>query len=95
MSYKIYMEDANYSDWIIIDQKTMQQASVNINPLEKKLLTGDTIDEDGNILDSIIRKQSYLAGILVLKGKTYGRSKSGNGKFYYKCIPNDKRLPAF
>ena len=31
----------------------------------------------------------------MLKGKTYGRSKSGVGKFYYKCIPNDKRLPAF
>lgn len=95
MSYKIYMENATYSDWIIIDQKTMQEASLTINPLEKKLLTGDIIDKDGNILDSIIRKQSYLAGILVLKGKTYGRSKSGNGKFYYKCIPNDKRLPAF
>ena len=44
MSYKIYMENATYSDWIIIDQKTMQEASLTINPLEKKLLTGDIID---------------------------------------------------
>ena len=38
------MEDANYSDWIIIDQKTMQQASVNINPLEKKLWSQEILD---------------------------------------------------
>ena len=34
-----------------------------------------------------------LPGILLLTKKTYGRNK--NGKFYYKCVPNDKTIPPF
>ena len=30
---------------------------------------------------------------MIYGNKTYGRS--NKGKFYYKCIPNDKRLPSF
>jgi exoribonuclease R len=40
--------------------------------------------------------EKNIPGILLLTGKTYGRSKNGkSGKFYYKCVPNDKRIPAF
>ena len=95
MAYKIHIQDSNYSDWEIYDQINNELISLEINPIYCKILSGDIIDEEGNIISSAIRNAKNLAGILMLKGKTYGRSKSGVGKFYYKCIPNDKRLPAF
>lgn len=63
--------------------------------MKKKILTGDTVDEDFKIIHSPIREDKNIPGILLLLGKTYGRAKQGLGKFYYKCIPNDRRLPAF
>lgn len=95
MVFKIHILDSTYSSWEIYDEKMNKQILLNINPLEKKLLSGDIIDETGTVKSSAIRNQKNLAGILILKGKTYGRNKNNIGKFYYKCIPNDKRLPAF
>ena len=95
MSYKIHIKDSNYSEWEIYDLITNDLIKLDINPIEKKILSGDIIDICGNIVSSTISTAKNLAGILILKGKTYGRSKQGSGKFYYKCIPNDKRLPAF
>ena len=95
MAYKIHIQDSDYSEWEIYDQINNELISLEINPVSCKILSGDIIDKDGNIISSAIRNAKNLAGILMLKGKTYGRSKSGAGKFYYKCIPNDKRLPAF
>ena len=94
MSYKIHILDNNYTSWDIYDERNESLITLDINPLEKKILTGDVIDDKGNILRSLIRTAKYLPGILITNGKTYGRSNSNN-KFYYKCIPNDKRLPAF
>ena len=95
MSYKIHIKDSKYSEWEIYDLITNDLTKLDINPIEKKILSGDIIDTYGNILSSSIGNAKNLAGILILKGKTYGRAKNGIGKFYYKCIPNDKRLPAF
>jgi exoribonuclease R len=59
------------------------------------------------IIDSQVRKNKNIPGILILKdNKTYGRiekkTKQGDsvqagqpGKLLYKCIPDDKTLPAF
>ena len=95
MEYKIYITDNTYTEWCFYEQEGMSIVELNINPIHSKLFTSDTITKDGTIVNSPIRNEDYLAGILILKGKTYGRNKNGNGKFYYKCIPNDKRLPAF
>jgi len=95
MLYKVYINDGNYSQWVVHDATNMNPVDVPINPLEKKILTGDTIDEDFKIIHSPIREDKNIPGILLLLGKTYGRAKQGLGKFYYKCIPNDRRLPAF
>jgi len=40
-----------------------------------------------------VREATNIPGIMIYGNKTYGRS--NKGKFYYKCIPNDKRLPSF
>jgi len=94
-SYKIHIKNSNYTEWEIYDEINNNLITLDINPIEKKILSGDYIDQYGKVLSSAIRNAKNLAGILYLKGKTYGRSKNGSGKFYYKCIPNDKRLPAF
>tara|TARA_R110002073_G_scaffold57834_3_gene147159 strand:- start:11187 stop:12866 length:1680 start_codon:yes stop_codon:yes gene_type:complete len=94
MHYKIHILDSNYTTWEIYDQHTNNLVELDINPIEKKILSGDVIDNTGTIINSPLRLAKNLAGILILKGKTYGRNQKGN-KFFYKCIPNDKRLPAF
>ena len=103
MNYKIHINNSDYSEWILYDEKTMtpidSPASI-VNPIEKKLFNCDIFDKDLNIIFSQIRQESNIPGILLLIGKTYGRSNSisktkTNNKLYYKCIPNDKRLPSF
>lgn len=95
MLYKILI-DQHYSSWTIHNEENMNLVEeLSINPLEKKLFTTDIFDESFNIITSPMREEKNIPGILLLAGKTYGRSKNGNGRFYYKCIPNDKRLPSF
>ena len=95
MHYKIVIEE-QYTKCYLYDEQTMTLIEQNtINALEQKIFTGDILDEEYKIMKSPIREEKNIPGILVLNGKTYGRSKSGTGKFYYKCIPNDKCLPVF
>tara|TARA_B110000483_G_C18205652_1_gene547477 strand:+ start:6601 stop:8229 length:1629 start_codon:yes stop_codon:yes gene_type:complete len=77
--------DRSYSDNIIITSKT-------INPINEKLLVGDTIYEEQIIYTSKYRKLNSIPGILVYSGQSYGRNKH---KMLYKCIPYDKKLPIF
>jgi len=69
----------------------------SVNPVETKMFNNDVfimVDSEVTIVHSTVRVSDSLAGVLVLKGnKTYGRSK--NGKLFYKCIPDDIRIPAF
>ena len=53
------------------------------------------VDENNNLVleRSILKNSNTIAGVLVLEGnKTYGRKKK---RLLYKCIPDDKYLPAF
>jgi len=98
MNYKIHINDRNYSSWDILTEISMLQTELqdpSFNPLEYKLLTGDIINNKYEIIHSTIRNDNNIPGIILLLGKTYGRAKNGIGKFYYKCIPNDIRLPCF
>lgn len=103
MNYKIHINNSDYTEWILYNEETMipiDHSDCSINPIEKKLFNCDILDKDFNILFSSIRHESNIPGILLLIGKTYGRLKSkttlkDTNKLYYKCIPNDKRLPAF
>jgi len=94
MKYIVYI--TNYDDYTWYNHETMIAVEKNenmINPLEHKLFNCDVINENHEIINSPIRNEKNIAGILLLIGKTYGRSK--NRKFYYKCIPNDARIPSF
>ena len=77
--------DRNYSETITIN-------STIINPIEKKMLVGDTIEGNDVVYTSKYRSDNKIPGILVYSGQTYGRHKE---KMLYKCVPNDRRLPIF
>ena len=97
MSLKIHIHDRIYSSWDIYNISDNSLSNIQINPITNKLLSGDIIDETGQLIDSHIRNTKSLAGILILN-KTYGRcqkTNGTNGKLYYKCIPNDKHIPEF
>ena len=95
MPYKILINEY-YFNWNLYEEQTMTLVEQPaINPLEQKIFTGDILNIKYKTIKSPIREAKNIPGILVLNGKTYGRGKSGIGKFYYKCIPNDKCLPPF
>ena len=72
--------------------QSIDNIDLSLNPFQNKLFNGDEIELEGDHLKinySLIRNTPYLPGILIIVGKTYGRSKGSNmGKLIYKCIPN-------
>ena len=97
-TYKVQVEDRDYKNWRYIDSKTMELTEdLKINPAKEKLFNMDIVDENYNILHSSIRSMKYIPGVVVLNGQSYGRSGGcmPSPYFWYKCLPDDKRLPAF
>ena len=99
MRYKIYVSNKHYDEYTIYDAQTMKRLEKypEINPLRDKLLNCDifSIDENGKtkLIHSPNRETQFISGVLVLMGnKTYGKFKN---KYFYRCIPDDKRLPEF
>jgi exoribonuclease R len=101
--YKFNVPNRNYLTWSIYDNHTFQQITdeeiINkICPFEQKLLNDDVfiINElnEIKIIHSTSRLTQNIPAVLVLDGnKTYGRH--NKSKLYYKCIPDDVRLPMF
>jgi len=99
MKCRILIDDCNYSSWKFYDSDTNieieNQKLPHIDPVKLRLFTNDIIDHDGNIICSSIRSCPTLAGTIIIdKNITYGRTPNGK-KFYYKCVPDDSRLPPF
>jgi hypothetical protein len=106
-TYKIYVNDRNYTSWDIFDNINFCKVSTDINPISNKLFSNDVfkINEDKSItlLHSSIRSCQSIPGVLILSdNKTYGRHNKSDlkksktpGKLLYKCIPDDIRLPSF
>lgn len=114
MTFKIHVNDRNYTSWEVLDTNKFNKIEMDINPLENKLFTNDVfmvdIDNKITIQHSSIREGPSIPGVLILDGnKTYGRqnrtktgknngskrNQTSGGKLYYKCIPDDIRLPFF
>ncbi len=73
-----------------------QNIICTVDPVASHYFSGDIIEIKENsvkLINSPIREQQYIPGILVLSNCTYGRTK--NNKFLYKCIPDNKTLPNF
>ena len=67
------------------------------DPIKEKIFNQDLFHVNENkevvVEYSILKKMKNIPGILKLEGnQTYGRCKD---KYYYRCIPDDKRFPEF
>ena len=89
-SYKIYVNDRSYTSWEVFDTNNFNKITLDINPLESKLLSNDvfTVNKDNtvNLIHSSIRSGPAMPAVLILAGnKTYGRqNKMKEGKTYNK-----------
>jgi len=99
--WRIFIDDRNYVSWRLFDIDTKEEAPFNImdtakfHPVEKKLFNNDVISETGELIYSYTRECPSFAGVLLLENsKTYGRTENKK-RLLYKCVPDDKRLPAF
>lgn len=97
---KFKCDDREYKSWNIYDANTLTNISCdsyNINPIRDKLFNQDVIlvDDEGTfkeIVHSSNREMCVLPGVMIFD-KMYG--KTNNNKYYFKVIPDDKRLPIF
>ena len=105
-TYKIMIDDRNYSTWSFYNTLTLEKADLpSINPIKERLFNNDVfkITNDGTkndeiqIVHSTVRISENIPAVLVIEGnKTYGRDKTSKAaKLLYKCIPDDVRLPVF
>ena len=97
--FKINVEDRNYTKYSVFNFHTLFRLTSDTikDPFENKLFNNDVICKCDNgeitLHHSMIRSMKYIPGILVLNNnKTFGKEKN---KYYYQCIPDDKRLPMF
>lgn len=106
MEYKINILNRNYVEWEIYNSQTFEKiidANIisKIFPFEQKMFNNDIFkivaNENSNtteIIHSTIRSSQNIPGVLILSGNcSYGRH--NKSKLYYKCIPDDDRLPLF
>ena len=98
MAYKILLDTPNYDKYVILDSHTDKKQDIKINPRNNRLFNFDVFDyckesETITLRHSTTRNYKQISGILLLSSKTiFGRD---GKKILYKCIPDDKRLPAF
>lgn len=106
--YRILIADRNYSSWYFTaldNQKPLdipEEYRCAVIPAEQKLFTTDVIEfvcDNGRFAPKLIfspfRCQQMIAGVLLLENnKTFGRNESKK-RLLYKCVPDDKHLPAF
>jgi exoribonuclease R len=97
--YTIEIKDRIYSEWVIYQSsdETKEPVNIYLPPTDHKLFNGDVFVTNKNhtieLISSTVRS-SIIPGVIILKGnKTYGRHT--NGKFLYKCIPDDPKIPSF
>tara|TARA_X000000950_G_scaffold187905_1_gene227268 strand:+ start:1855 stop:3603 length:1749 start_codon:yes stop_codon:yes gene_type:complete len=97
MIYKIKIENRDYTEWGIIEKNSTKEIKLeNISPIKDKLFNQDVFtieDNKAKLLHSTTRSMKCIPGVIILQdNKTYGKK---GRKYYYKCIPDDKRFPIF
>jgi len=99
-TWRILISDRNYMSWNMVNVGPKETCSPDVNPVsfvpfENKLFNNDIVTQEGDLVYSYTRECPTLAGILLLENnKTYGRTENKK-RLLYKCVPDDKRLPAF
>lgn len=102
---RILVSDRSYTAWSFENVDTDMPSEpplhlpVDFHPASSKLFTKDVfqchpLTGDIDMVHSPVRTLTTLAGVLQLSDhRTYGRD--GKKRLLYKCIPDDKYLPAF
>ncbi len=96
MPYQFISNDRDYTSWDVyhFDSETPEDPKCVFDPMKLKLFSHDAIHRDGTLVHSYIRTE-LIPGVLILESnRTYGRTENGK-RLLYKCIPNNKELPAF
>ena len=97
-TFKIRISDRNVSEYSVVDAYSLKTVAMpkGLNPVQSKLMNQDIFtceSETVELLHSSARSMEGIPGVLVLEGnKTFGKIKK---KYFYKCIPDDKRMPIF
>lgn len=102
---KLMVEDRQYSNWYFVDVETNDMVSLaqfpalnQISPMDQKMFSRDLFCVDADtvtLLHSYIKTCHSIAGVLQLdSNRTFGRT-TNKKRLLYKCIPDDRRLPAF
>jgi exoribonuclease R len=108
MKSRILIANRDYTTWNLVNHETnieiknIEDIVCKIDPIKNKLFTKDIIQITNNeieikidVIVSPVRNSEYIAGILLLENnKTFGRTENKK-RLLYKCIPDDKHLPAF
>ena len=102
--YRLHIFDRSYTGWSLMDPETnvdylaSDPITKRIVPLDNKLFNKDIfkIKTDGiELVYSYVRTTAFISGVLMLENnKTFGRTPNKK-RLLYKCVPNDKHLPAF
>lgn len=101
MKLKIKIDDRFYKSWTLYTSDTLYELNKSdyaVDPIKYKLMNQDIFDYNPEthaitILHSSNREMPVLPGVIHLeKNQTYGKIKD---KYYYKFVPDDKRLPFF
>ena len=103
--FRLFVHDRSYSSWSLTDYDTNIEYGFSenvINPLENKLFNKDIFklhkDDTGvkiEVVYSYVKSVAFISGVLMLENnKTFGRTLNKK-RLLYKCIPNEKHLPAF
>lgn len=99
-AYRIYISDRAYRSWTwrqldtdapVVDDSV--EVPPGFHPANRKVFTRDVIDADGIVVQSPVREQATLAGVVQISDdRTFGRK---GKRLLYKCIPDDPYLPVF
>ena len=100
--YKLKIEDRDYTNVSVVGAYTLKPKLMPkcLDAVKNKLFNHDIFDVVTDkdepyirLLHSSARSMQCVPAVLVLKdNKTFGKKKD---KFYFKCVPDDKRLPIF
>lgn len=95
LQYKFSPKDRSYSECEYLDTTYFKPVVLEIDPIKEKLLPNDIISIENGVIKKVhstIFCQGNIPGVLILEGnKTYGKVKN---RHYYKCIPDDIRIPS-
>jgi exoribonuclease R len=100
--YKIQIDNRNYGSWTIFNDSTLEPIILDgFEPAQHKLFTNDIFTYNKGkveIIHSQMRDNENIPAVLIIdNNKTYGREINNKKacRLFYKCIPDDTRIPIF